>query len=110
LRQHGSSQSSASVALSDNKRYNLRQHRASVALPFYLFWWDDETVEHLAEHGVSPEQFEEIVQNPVKVEFSRSSDRPGAFGWDDEGRYLYCVYEMIDETTVLPITAFEVEV
>jgi len=30
-----------------------------------------------------------------------------AFGRDDEGRYLACVYEQIDETTVIPVTAYE---
>jgi hypothetical protein len=43
------------------------------------------------------------------VERSRSSDRLVAFGYADDGRKLVCVYEMIDEATVLPVTAYEVE-
>jgi len=77
-------------------------------MPFYFFIWDDETVAHLAEHDVAPEQFEAIVQNPDKIEISRSSGRPAAFGWDDEGRYLCCVYEFLDDTTIIPWTAYEV--
>jgi hypothetical protein len=45
---------------------------------------------------------------PESVEQSRSSDRLIAFG-EVDGRYLACVYEMIDETTILPVTAYEVE-
>ena len=32
-----------------------------------------------------------------------------AFGETATGKYLACVYEFLDETTVLPVTAYEVE-
>jgi len=77
-------------------------------VPFYIFLWDDATIEHLALHGVSPEEFEEVVSSPERFDESRSSGRPIVFGWV-EGRHLACVYELIDESTVLPVTAYEVE-
>lgn len=33
-------------------------------MPWYDFFWYDENVEHLAEHGVTPEEFEEASSPP----------------------------------------------
>lgn len=76
-------------------------------MPFYYFIWTDEIIEHLALHEVTQEEFEDVVCDPDRVEQSRSSDRLVALGYTSTGRYLACVYELIDETTVLPVTAYE---
>jgi uncharacterized DUF497 family protein len=78
-------------------------------MPFFFFVWDDENESHLAEHGVSREEFEEVVSDPYRVRRSRSTGRPMSIGYTSEGRYLTCVYEILDATTVYPITAYEVE-
>ncbi len=79
-------------------------------MPIYLFLWDDETIEHLAEHDVTPDEFEAIVQSlHSQRDTSRATGRPLAFGRASDGRILACVYEFVDPTTVLPVTAFEVE-
>ena len=77
-------------------------------MPYYLFLWNDVIVEHLSEHGVSQDEFEAVVCDPESVDTSRSSGRQIAFG-EIDGRFLACVYEMIDDSTVLPITAYEVD-
>lgn len=78
-------------------------------MPWYEFIWDEENEAHLAEHGVTPEEFAEVVLNPDRVEESRSSGRPIAFGPTSTGKYLACVYEAFDEFSVYAITAFEAE-
>lgn len=78
-------------------------------MPFYLFIWSDQIEEHLARHGVTPDEFEEVVCDPDEVDKSRSSGRRIAFGETSTGRYLACVHEFLDDTTVLPVTAYEVE-
>ena len=78
-------------------------------MPSYLFLWNDEIEAHLAEHDVAPQEFEEVVCRPGRQDMSRSTGRPVAFGYASTGRYLCCVYELLDETTVLPVTAYEVE-
>jgi uncharacterized DUF497 family protein len=83
--------------------------QGEIALPFYLFTWTDDIIAHLAEHGVTPEEFQQVVCAPDEVDTSRTSGRPVAFGETEEGRFLACVYELIDPTTVLPVTAFEPE-
>jgi hypothetical protein len=47
--------------------------------------------------------------DPEDVGQSRSSDRLIAFGETSTGKYLACVYELHDNATVLPVTAYEVE-
>ena len=73
-------------------------------MPFYYFIWTDEIIEHLALHEVTQE---EAVCDPDRVEHSRSSDRLIALGNTSTGRYLACVSELVDETTLLPVTAYE---
>jgi len=77
-------------------------------MPYYEFVWSDEIIAHLAEHEVSPEDFEAVVSNPESRDKSRATKRPCCFGRTPDGRYLYCVYEMLDEMTVIPVTAYEV--
>ncbi len=78
-------------------------------MPVYSFIWNGPIEEHLAEHGVTPDEFEEVVRNPDEMGQSRSSDRPIAFGETSTGKYLACVYEFLDGATILPITAYEAE-
>ena len=78
-------------------------------MPVYFFIWNDQIEEHLASHGVTPEEFEEVVCDPDEVDRSHSSGRPIAFGETSTGKYLACVYELLDDMTVLPVTAYEVE-
>ena len=77
-------------------------------MPYFDFFWTDEIIEHLAEHGVTPKDFERVVQRPVDVRASRSSDLPAAFGYTEDGRFIIAIYDFIDDVTVLPVTAYEV--
>ena len=57
-------------------------------MPVYFFVWTPDIVAHLAEHDVSPEDFEEVVANPDYEDISRSTGNPVAFGSMSKGRYL----------------------
>jgi hypothetical protein len=46
--------------------------------------------------------------NPEDVTYSRSTGELAAEGESNTGRYLFCVYRMIDDATVEPITAYEI--
>ena len=76
-------------------------------MPFYFFIWTSETVDHLAEHGVTPEDFEEIVSDPESEDVSRSTGNPLAFGSTSDGRFLCCVFKRLDDDTIEPVTAYE---
>ena len=39
---------------------------------------------------------------------SRSSGRPCCWGEAADGRTLFCVYEFLDDLTIVPVTAYDV--
>jgi hypothetical protein len=76
--------------------------------------WDleddpDGNVQHIAEHGISVSEVEDVLRSPIREEISRSSGRPLRVGWTSTGRLVVVVYEVIEETPLLvyPVTAFE---
>jgi len=78
-------------------------------MPYFdLFLWDEDNEDHVAQHGVTKEEFEFVVLNAKQSQFSRSSGRPTVFGYTEAGRKLCCVYE-VEEGFCFPVTAYEVE-
>ena len=77
-------------------------------MPAYDFVWTEEIVTHLAEHDISQDDFEDVVNHPVRKGKSDTSDRPAAWGYTSDGRYIIAVFEKIDFMTVMPVTAYEV--
>jgi hypothetical protein len=83
----------------------------------YYFVWDLEddpegNVQHIAEHGITMDEVEEVVNsNQGTASTSRSSGQPIVFGWTETGKYIAVVFEEVDDDppTVRPITAYEVE-
>lgn len=82
-------------------------------MPVYFFHWSDEIVEHLADNDVSPDEFEEVVQDAMSTATtSRSTGRPARIGVTKaEGRVLFCVFEWADadRTQIEPIIAYEID-
>jgi hypothetical protein len=72
------------------------------------FIWTDEIIDHLAEHGISQEDFERVVCHPSRKGMSRTTRLPAAWGYTTDGRYIMTVSEELDRVTVLPVTAYEV--
>jgi len=77
--------------------------------------WDleddqDGNVQHIAQHGVSPEEVEEVLFSSISnTVVSKTSTNMVTFGYTDSGRYLAVVWEhvMDDPFTILPITAYD---
>jgi hypothetical protein len=74
----------------------------------YQFVWNDDLIAHLAEHGISQDDFEHVVSSPCSKGVSRSSGLPAGWGYTDDGRYIMAVYDELDDGTLLPVTAYEV--
>jgi len=77
-------------------------------VPHYEFIWTQEITEHLADNDITPEEFEDVVRNPQSVGTSDSTGRLCSFGYANDGRYIICIYENVDDLQILPVTAFEV--
>lgn len=76
--------------------------------------WDDDpggNVEHVAEHGLTPEEVDEVLlddNNPSDK--SHSSGRPCKFGWTSTGKYIFVAWDVAcdDPLMIFPVTAYEV--
>jgi len=79
-------------------------------MPFYIFHWTAESLQHVAEHGVTQDEFTEVVMDATEIQASRSTGLPIVFGTTSTGKRLACVFEWVDEleVEVIPVTAFEV--
>jgi hypothetical protein len=77
-------------------------------MPFYFYVWTDEIIDHLAEHDLTPDDFEHVLANPTEKGMSDSSGRPAVWGYTEEGRFIIAVYRELDDLTILPVTAYEV--
>jgi uncharacterized DUF497 family protein len=67
-------------------------------------------VQHIAEHGVTVEEAEEVVRDRYQAAVaSRSSGRPTVFGYASTGKYLAVTFEVVDKELpqVYVVTAFE---
>jgi uncharacterized DUF497 family protein len=77
-----------------------------------IIWDDDDNpdgnVRHIAEHGLTIDDVEFVLENPTSESASRSSGRPCCFGYTPSGEYIIVMYDEIDEDTIYPVTAFEV--
>jgi uncharacterized DUF497 family protein len=78
--------------------------------------WDldddaDGNVQHIAEHGISIEEVEEVLVAAEEVIASNSSGRPVVFGETTTGKYIAVVFEIANEDplAVYPVTAYETE-
>ena len=77
-------------------------------MPFYFYLWTEEIIAHIAEHDLTPEDFDHVVGRPLRVDASHSSGSPAAFGYTEDGRFIIAVYDFLDDMTILPITAYAV--
>jgi hypothetical protein len=77
-------------------------------MPYRVFVWSDEILRHIEAHGLSQDDFEQVVCNPSSKGYSRSSGLPAAWGYTADGRYVMAVYEELDDLTILPVTGYEV--
>jgi uncharacterized DUF497 family protein len=62
-----------------------------------LFDWDDANIAHIAEHGIAPEEAEQVMQNrPVDLsaELRNGEERVPHIGETDSGRVLVVVSTM----------------
>ena len=76
--------------------------------------WDldddpDGNVQHIAEHGITIEEVEDVLYAAEDFVASYSSGRPITFGETSTGKYLAIVFDVVEEDplAVYPVTAYE---
>jgi uncharacterized DUF497 family protein len=74
---------------------------------FDEFIWPEEQVDHVARHGVTPEEVEEACSGKCLVERAPSKGKnPVYFVWGqtEAGRYLFCVVIQFPDGNAYPVT------
>ena len=72
------------------------------------FVWPQERIDHIARHGVTPEEVEEACFGRALVQRAKSEgDNPVYYilGQTDSGRYLFCVVIQFPDGKGYPVTA-----
>jgi len=78
-------------------------------MPWFDILWTEEIARHIAEHGLTLEDVEEVLMNPVSESESRSSGLPVCWGFTPDGRYIAVIYRWIEDgLSIEPVTAYEV--
>lgn len=75
--------------------------------------WDDDdnadgNVGHIAEHGLTMEEVEWVLEHPTKEAHSSSTGRPCCFGYTPGDDFIIVIYEPVGKEAVYPVTAYEV--
>jgi uncharacterized DUF497 family protein len=68
--------------------------------------WDDENIEHIARHKVSPKEVEDVCFG-LHISEKSGGSRYVLSGQSGEGRYLNVVVERISKGLFRPITAYQ---
>jgi uncharacterized protein len=70
--------------------------------------WPNERIEHIARHGVTPEEVEEVCFGKSWVRRAKSAGKNPVYyvlGQTEAGRYLFCVIIRFPDGNGYPVTA-----
>jgi uncharacterized protein len=70
--------------------------------------WPEERIDHIARHGVTPDEFEETCfSRPLVLRAKSEGKNPVYYvlGQTDAGRYLFCVVIQFPDGKGYPVTA-----
>jgi len=75
-------------------------------MAYFICIWTPEATDKCSQHGVSQDDFEHVMANPG---FQGQGD--GSYltktGFTEDGRLVRCVFDPVDGTYIIPVTAFE---
>jgi uncharacterized DUF497 family protein len=82
-------------------------------MKFLQVIWDADdqpagNVRHIAEHGLTIEDVEYVLENPTREGISSSTGRPCCLGYTPGGDFIIVIYEQVDREMICPVTAYEV--
>ena len=72
------------------------------------FIWDAENIGHIARHGVSPREAEEVVTADDTLIVPARGRRFSAYGATATGRSVRVIYDPIDQESLRVITAYPI--
>ena len=72
------------------------------------FVWASDRVDHIAGHGITPEEVEEVCFEKALIQRARSQGQNAVYyvlGQTEAGRYLFCVVIQFPDGKAYPVTA-----
>lgn len=81
-------------------------------MPWFVVIWTPELIAKLATHGVTQDEFEEVVFTARRASIQVSNSNPNhltVIGTTSAGRLLRCVWRAVDRTDIIPVTAYDHE-
>jgi uncharacterized protein len=79
-------------------------------MKIHAFVWPDDRIEHIARHGVTPEEVEQACFGRALVQRAKSQGENPVYyvlGRTDASRYLFCVVIRFPDGNGYPVTARE---
>ena len=70
----------------------------------FEFWWDDNNVDHIADHGGEPYEAEEVITNRLWLKRG-GEGKYLAYGQTDAGRFLVVVLALKADDRLRVVTA-----
>ncbi|MGL6094981.1 MAG: hypothetical protein ACRC7O_04140 [Fimbriiglobus sp.] len=75
--------------------------------------WDDEpggNVEHVSEHGLTPDEVDDILFGSTVDTASHATGRPCKCGWTTTGRHIIVIWDVVSEDPpiIMPVIAYDV--
>ncbi len=78
-------------------------------MEIFFFRWDEDTIEHLANHGIPPEEVEDVAfEGSPSIRKGRYGRRY-LYGKTTGGRYLFVVYVLVGREIAKVITARDMD-
>ncbi|MEW6058498.1 MAG: BrnT family toxin [Bdellovibrionota bacterium] len=77
---------------------------------WFFFVWDEHNVEHLFQHGISPEEAEQVFFNRYVITPNKKKHGPKRYridGKTDNGRILRIIFQDVGRNTVRIITGWD---
>jgi uncharacterized DUF497 family protein len=74
----------------------------------YEFVWPEDRIDHIAEHGVTPEEVEDVCFGKPLVQRAKSEGENPVYyvlGETNAGRHLFCVVIRFPDGTGYPVSA-----
>jgi hypothetical protein len=76
----------------------------------YNFLWNDGNIEYIAQHDVTPDEFEEAFECGQDVDNrDEAGGHEARIGEDTRGRLLFVIFDDIDGIDIVPVNAFEID-
>jgi len=82
-------------------------------MTIHEFVWPQERIDHIARHGVEPEEVEEVCFGKPMVQRAKSEGENPVYyvlGQTQAGRYLFCVIIRFGDGKGYPVTAREMTI